>query len=56
LFDNKTHIGVIVEESPDIITTEDKRFISLLDICGLLLDANKKLIRRLEVLESKKCN
>lgn len=54
--EDKTHIGIIAEDSPDIITTKDKKMIELGDICGVLLDANKKLIARIEKLEKKEVN
>jgi hypothetical protein len=51
--DSKTHIGVIAEECPDVITSNGKKTIELMDICGLLLDAVKKLTQRIETIEAK---
>ena len=49
--DNKHHIGIIIEDSPEILATENGKAIDMVNVIGILLDANKKLIERIEVLE-----
>ena len=49
--DKKHHIGVIVEDSPDILCAEEGDRLDIVNVVGVLLDANKKLLERVEALE-----
>jgi len=48
---DKRYVGVIAEEAPDILTTKDKKYFDLYSTVGILLDANKRLLKRIEKLE-----
>ena len=49
--DDKRYVGVIAEDAPDILTTKDKKNFDLYSAVGILMDANKKLIARVDELE-----
>ncbi len=49
--ERRKHIGVIVEESPDAIVTDDKKMISIPDVIGMLLATVKTQERRIKDLE-----
>ena len=46
--DDKHHIGVIVEDSPEILVTADGKHLDVVNVIGILLDANKKPLKRIE--------
>ena len=47
----KKRIGVLAEEIPELLKTEDGLGVDIPNTIGLLLDVNKKLIQRIEKLE-----
>lgn len=51
--DGASHIGVIAEESPDEITTSNKKMINIPDYLGLLLAATKALDKKLIRMEKR---
>lgn len=49
--ETKKRIGVIAENTPDLLTTDDKKALDVVNLFGVLLDAVKKLTLRIEALE-----
>jgi len=49
----KKHIGIIAEDTPDLLTTDDKKYLDTVNLFGTLLDAVKQIILRLDKLEAK---
>lgn len=45
-------IGIITEESPDLLSLKDKSKLDMANIIGVLLDACQKLAKRVEELEA----
>lgn len=54
--DSKHHIGIIVENSPEVLISEDGKKLDIMNVIGVLLDSNKKLIERVERLEASNGN
>lgn len=50
---NKRYVGVIAENAPDILTTEDKKAFDLYSAVGVLIDAVNKIEKRLKAIEEK---
>ncbi len=50
--DRKKHIGILVEESPDVIVTDDGKHISLQDAFGMMLVTIKSLEREIRELKN----
>lgn len=50
--DRKKHIGILVEESPDAIVTDDGKHISLQDAFGMMLVTIKALEREVQELKN----
>jgi len=49
--DDKHHIGMIAEDVPEILARPDRKGLDVVNMIGILFDANQKLLKRLEVLE-----
>jgi len=49
--DNKHHIGFILEDSPELIRSEDGQTVDMVNMIGVLVDSNKKLLERVRALE-----
>lgn len=52
--DNKERVGVIAEDSPDAITTPDKKGLDIVNMFGVILDAIQKLTLRIETIEARR--
>lgn len=51
LEDIKDRIGIIAEQAPEILTTDNRDKFDMYNAIGVLMDVNKKLIDRVEKLE-----
>jgi len=52
-WEEKQRIGVIAEDTPDILTTDDKKALDVVNMFGVMMDAMQKIISRIEALEAK---
>ena len=50
---SENRIGIIAEDVPEILATNDRKAFDMANAVGILLDVNKKLIDRVERLEKK---
>lgn len=52
-WENDKKIGLIAEDTPDILTNREKTNVDLANLCGLLTDTLKKVLTRLDNLEKR---
>ena len=50
---DKKQIGIIIEESPDLLKSKDEKHIDTVNLFGVLTDALQKTIKKVEALEAK---
>lgn len=50
---NKKQVGIIIENSPDLLKTNDGKHVDTVNLFGVLTDALQKTIKKVEVLEAK---